>query len=106
MKLEKLKPGMTVYDVHSYKMGNTSLRTVGVWNVCIIEVDLDRRSVLASWNGNEPKRYPENMASKWRASKPLLIDCAFGRKRMATREEIKAHKEKTQARRSEENLDG
>jgi len=95
VKFEKLKPGMTVYDVHSHKMGNTSIKTVGIWNVSIIEVDLSRRTVLASWNGNTPRTYSEQSARKWRANKPLLIRGAFGSCRLATREEVKTHKEGT-----------
>jgi len=90
MKLEKLKPGMIVYDVGKTKMGNTTMTSVAVWPVKIIDVDLERRRVTASWNGNTPRVYPESTAKKWRGKEPVLVREAMGRRRLATREEIKA----------------
>lgn len=94
MKIENLEPGMIVYDVHSTKMGNTSLKSMGVWNVKIVSIDLERQSVECSWNGNPPRSVYRKTWSKWRKEKPLLITSGMGRQRLATREEIKAHKEK------------
>lgn len=76
MKFEKLKPGMELYDVHSYKMGNTSLRSIGVWPVRVIEVS-DDRSIVASWNGNKPKRMYEAQWSKYRMKAPELERCGI-----------------------------
>lgn len=84
MKIEDLKPGMTVYDVGTYGMGNTVLRSVGVWPVRIIEVDMATRSVLASWNMNEPKRYKREIR-RWRLKEPVLITNCMGQSRLATR---------------------
>lgn len=94
MKFEKLQPGMTVYDVGRTKMGNTTLTTVSVWQVHVREVDAERRRVLASWNGNAARHFYEREFSKWREKEPLLIRSAFGRARLATREEQKAAREK------------
>lgn len=63
MKLEKLKPGMTVYR---WGRDGTILRQMGSWPVLIIEVDLVKRRVLASWNGNPARWVPERHAVKWR----------------------------------------
>ena len=93
MKLEKLKPGMVVYDVGRSKMGNTTIRTVGVWRVRIVSVDMDTRRVMASWNSNPPKTFYPREVAKWREKEPLLIRSAFGRARLATREEIKAFRQ-------------
>ena len=91
MKFEKLKPGMVVYDVHSVKMGNTNMRTVGVWLVKIVSIDTETRMVTASWNGNRAEKFSSRTAEKWREKEPLLIETGFcGRTRLATREEIKA----------------
>jgi len=92
MKFEKLKPGMTVYDVGRHKMGNTTISTVAVWPVRIVSVDAEKRTVDASWNGNRARTYHEYECKKWREEKPLLIEGAFGNKRLATREEIAAAK--------------
>lgn len=93
MKFEKLKPGMIVYDVGRTKMGNTTMTTVSVWTVRIIEVDTEHRRVLASWNGNKAKHFYERETSKWREKEPMLIRSKIGYYRLATREEIKAAKE-------------
>jgi hypothetical protein len=95
MKIESLKPGMTVYDVGRTKMGNTTISTVSVWRVHIVSVDLEKRTVEASWNGNTAKTFRERSWSKWRAKEPLLIRGRMGYARMATREEVAAHKKAT-----------
>lgn len=91
MKLEKMTAGMTLYDVHRYKMGNTSMSTVGVWEVYVKEVDVERGFIVASWNGNPPSKIYRGAAEKFRAKKPLLIKQGLGH-RLATREEIKQRK--------------
>lgn len=94
MKFEKIKPGMTLYDVGSHGMGNTTIRTMSVWPVVVVSVDADSRSMMASWNGNKPRRYYEHAIKKLREKKPLMISTWGGAgSRLATREEIKAHKE-------------
>lgn len=85
MKLEKLQPGMTVYDVHPYRMGNTSLRSIGVWAVSIIEVDTQTRSVIASWNGNKPTRMWEREWKKLRLKEPELERDVMGRMKLKKR---------------------
>ena len=101
MKFEKLKPGMVVYDVHSYKMGNTTQSTVGVWEVRIVTVDIESRLITASWNGNPAKTFFYGDAMKWREKEPMLITGSFGRSRLATREELKAARTAGEGRRSE-----
>lgn len=97
MKFEKLKPGMTVYDVHSYRMGNTTMRTLGTWRVRIHSVDAEKRSCMASWNGNAPQRFPEHAIKKWKEKEPLLVRTAFGSYRRPTRDELAAHRAKGEA---------
>ena len=92
MKFEKLKPGMVVYDVRRYKMGNTTVSSIGIWEVRIVSVDSESKTVVAEWNNNPAKKYFGCVVEKWRAKKPLLIRGAFGSHRLATREEIKAAK--------------
>ena len=84
ISITKLKPGMVVYDAHSQKMGNTTMRTMGVWPVKIVEVH--ENSVIASWNGNAPRKY-YGTKFPWRANKPKLVKCGFGY-RLAKRGEI------------------
>lgn len=105
MKIEKLKPGMIVYDVGRTKMGNTNMTTVSVWPVRIISVDLEKRSCVAVWNMvNKAQTFYERSISKWREKEPMTIRNAFGRTRLATREEIKAAKIQNQVKVDEVNL--
>jgi hypothetical protein len=55
IKFEKIKPGMRLYDRHREKMGNTTMRTLGEWDVRVIEVNADKRKALVSWNENRPE---------------------------------------------------
>lgn len=89
MKIEKLQPDMIVYDVGKHKMGNTNISTVAVWPVHIIKVDLEKKTVLASWNTNQPRKFYERSIKKWRATKPVLIRSVMGYSRLATKEEQK-----------------
>jgi hypothetical protein len=93
MKFEKLQPGMVLYDVHSHKMGNTTMTSIGVWTVRVISVDHEKRKAICSWNGNPPMTYYERGIAKLKEKEPVLIREGFGRYRRATREEIKAMKE-------------
>lgn len=92
MKIEKLKPGQIVYDVHRHKMGNTTLTSMGVWNVRIVEVNIEKQTVLASWNCNQEQTYYRGTWGKWRANKPVLVKVGWAQ-RLATRAELKALKE-------------
>ena len=94
MKLERIEVGATVYDVGRRKMGNTTMKTVCVWPVRVIEVDLTARTVKAAWNFNPARIYTEREFSKWRAEKPMLVGSITGKKRLATAEERKAAREK------------
>lgn len=80
---------MTVYDVGTYRMGNTTARTVAVWPVFIESVDVEKGMVTARWNGNPPENYYANRFKSWRKNKPVLVKSGFGF-RLQTREEQKA----------------
>lgn len=89
MKIEKIKPGMKLFSVSKGKMGNTTLTTISVHPVSVIEVNVEKRTVTASWNSNAARIYRENSWSKWRAKQPHLIRSGMGCARLAAREEIK-----------------
>lgn len=84
MKFEKLQPGMTLYDVGSHRMGNTTIRTISVWTVRVIDVH-PNRTITASWNGNLAKLMYEHEWSKLRAKKPELERSAVGAYRIKRR---------------------
>ena len=70
IKFEKIKPGMTLYDVRK-NTGLTAHRSpLNVWPVEIVKVDTEQRRVWASWNGNSPLWIWENRVTKYRAKRP------------------------------------
>lgn len=87
MKFDNLKVGMTLFDVHSVRMGNSSRRTVGVWPCYVKEIDITERRALISWNSNPAEWFSERRIDKFRAKKPILIRTAMGHRR-PTREEL------------------
>jgi hypothetical protein len=78
MKFEKIQPEQVLYDVHSYRMGNTTLRSVGVWPVRILSVDASKRTAIVSWNGNPPALMFEHDLRKLRESEPEVEYGAMG----------------------------
>ena len=73
IKFEKIKPGMVLYDVYTYGMGNTKMRTYGEWDVEIIEVYPETRSASVSWNGNRPDVWVERRLTKLRAKRTEMV---------------------------------
>jgi hypothetical protein len=49
-KLENIKIGQILFDYR-----RDGLRGVGCWTVEIIDIDLEKREVLYSYNGNAPQ---------------------------------------------------
>lgn len=94
MKLESMKPGMTLYSVSRQKMGNTTSSTIAVYEVEIVEVDADRGIARARWNGNASRCFYRSAAEKWRTTKPVLVKSGWAY-RLATRAELKAMKDST-----------
>jgi hypothetical protein len=86
MKIAALSAGQLVYSVEKTTMGNTSLKTISVYPVTVTEVR--ETSVMASWNGNAPRRFSEAAVKKWKVEKPVLVSNGFGTKRLATKDEI------------------
>lgn len=85
MKFDKIKVGDILFDVHSYRMGNTSIRTVGVWPVRILELHPESQSATVSWNHNDdrPRRYFRRDLEKLRAKEPELVEGFFGSMQLA-----------------------
>lgn len=82
MKFEKIQAGQTLFDVHSYRTGNTTLRSVGVWPVKILSVHPESRTAMVSWNGNGPERMYEASLAKLRAKEPELEKGFMGQYRI------------------------
>lgn len=96
MKYSSIRAGETYYAVARHRMGNTTMRTVAVLRVRVISCDSVKETVIASWNGSPVRTYYERDYRNWRAKEPLLVGDL--QKRLATREEIAAHKAEQAAR--------
>lgn len=70
-KIEKLTVGQVLYDKHKYKMGNTTMSAWGVWTVVVKEIDHNGRFIIASWNGNAPRKMFSGEVEKLRVKKPV-----------------------------------
>lgn len=71
-KISKLKIGQVIYDKHKYKMGNTTLSGWGVWNVFVKEIDPEFNFIIASWNGNPPRKMYQYEVDKYRVKEPKI----------------------------------
>lgn len=77
ISFDKLTPGMILLDIHKYRMGNTTMRAWGCWEVRVISVDPEARTAMCSWNGNPPTKYREGDFRKLRTkpTKAYLEQC-------------------------------
>ena len=60
VSFDKIKPGMVLLDIHSTRMGNTTIRRLGCWRVLVVSVDHEARTAMCSWNSNKPTLYTES----------------------------------------------
>lgn len=70
MVLDKLKPGMTVFEVKRTTGLDSFYGKWSIWPVYIKETDTVNRRVFASWNGNKANWHNEKRWSKWRLKRP------------------------------------
>ena len=88
MRLTRVKAGDVLWDVRGHRVGNTTMRTVSVYEVRVLEVrdgDGVGPEVWATWNGNAPRWYTEHDARRWRKTEPRTITTWCGAQRLETR---------------------
>lgn len=68
IKFEKIQDGMILYDVR--KNTGFGSNKWNVWEVKILSVDGKNRTVIASWNNNQPRIMHERAVTKLRANMP------------------------------------
>ena len=76
VKFEKIKEGDVLYDRHTYRMGNTTVRCIGEWEVKIYRLDSDQKGAFVSWNGNSEQYYTRSALEKlytWSMYDPGVI---------------------------------
>ncbi len=66
MRFEKIKAGTTLIDEHREKMGNTTMSRLGEWPVCIVSIDLEKRTAVVRWNHNREQVYSARRLEKLR----------------------------------------
>ncbi|MYM92541.1 hypothetical protein [Duganella vulcania] len=86
MKFETIRAGETYYTVKRQRMGNTTMSTVVVHPVKVISVDVERRTIRASWNDNPERAFFAGDYKSWRATRPVLVGTL--QKRLAPREDL------------------
>lgn len=73
-KLEKIKAGDVLYDVHTERAGNTKIRVEGTWEVAVISVHpegTEERAyphAVCRWNGNRARVYTQYDLAKLRVT--------------------------------------
>lgn len=70
MKFEKIKPGMTLYDVKKSSGLNKFYAKYDYYPVIIKEIYPETRRALVSWNGNTPRIFGEFQLGKLRGKPP------------------------------------
>ena len=78
IKIESLKAGDVLYDVHSVRAGNTTMRREGCWECYVRAVDSDGKWVEISWNGNPARRFAAVPKGYKRAPKEWVRSELFG----------------------------
>lgn len=74
--LSRLKVDQVVYSVERVKMGNTTMSRGALYRVRITEIGEDW--VMASKNGNPPRKYGLRAIKKWRVNEPKPIGATCG----------------------------
>ena len=81
IKIQSLKPGDVLYDVHSERAGNTTRRREGVWECYVRAVDPNGQWVEISWNGNPERRFAAVPNGYKRAPKEWILSELFSARR-------------------------
>ena len=77
----ELKVGDVLYDVHTERAGNTTIRVECCWRATVREVGEDDRGVFAmiSWNGNAPRKKYSTDYKRWPKEWIRGREATFGR---------------------------
>jgi len=76
--IKNLKVGQTLWQVKRVKCGNTTVRRGCLYSVVVHEIADDGLSIMASWNGNPPRRYTIRDVAKLKVNKPEPKTTVFG----------------------------
>jgi hypothetical protein len=85
VKWETVQAGDVLYDVHSYRMGNTTMRSMGCWEVRVRSIDHANGTAVVSWNGNRDETWCARQITKLRRKEPEFEETMFGGQRIKRR---------------------
>ena len=68
--IKNLEVGQVLWHVMRQRCGNTRITRGALLPVEVVSIAEDGLSIMASWNGNRPRRYRENDVAKLRVNKP------------------------------------
>lgn len=60
---EKIQAGMTLYDRQRYRLGSTTMSTLGEWHVFVARLEGDRGAYVR-WNSNPEEFWPRHRLEK------------------------------------------
>lgn len=76
--ISKLTVGQILWDVQRVRCGNTSVSRGCLYEVKVLEIAEDGLSIVASWNGNKPRRYSVKQVEGLKVKKPQPKGTVFG----------------------------
>jgi hypothetical protein len=68
--INNLKVGQILWQIKRVKCGNTTMTTNCLYTVKVVEIAEDKQSIMASWNGNPPRKYHLKDVKKLKVNKP------------------------------------
>lgn len=72
VSINKMKVGQEVFNTQRCRAGNTTIFKTVVFSIKIVEINLLKNQVFASWNSNPPRWYCKREFSKWKLKKPVI----------------------------------
>lgn len=76
--ISKLQPGQVLYQIQRQKCGNTMVSRGCLYEVRVVSIAEDGKSIMASWNGNPPRRFYQKQVASLRVKKPQPKGQVFG----------------------------
>lgn len=68
--INRLKVDQVLWTVTRQRAGNTRIMRNAVHAVRVISIDLEKRTVVASWNSNPSRTYYEYQIKSWKVKEP------------------------------------
>lgn len=76
--IKNIKQGQELWSVIRQKMGNTTIKRGCLYRVVVTEIGPNNEWIMASWNGNPPRKYYDREVKKLKTKKPMPKTTTFG----------------------------